>query len=166
MKPNRFYRRQNYSLERSAGFLINSLAQHINQQLETALKARVGISIAQWHALAKLHQGGPQTAAVLSAELAYDTGAMTRLIDRLEQAGLVLRKDDAVDRRAWRLALTKKGTVATIKGFALAKANLNVFLQDFTSDEAEQLVALLQKLKATSTRIKDAQRARQYPASQ
>ena len=45
----------------------------------------------------------------LSRELLLDSSSLTGHLDRMERAGLVVRKDDPDDRRAIRVFLTDKG---------------------------------------------------------
>ncbi len=151
-----FYNAKNYSLDRSIGFLLNTLSLHLNERLEPLLKSAVGITMSQWQVLASLQFHHVDTAAMLSAALSHDSGAMTRMIDKLASFGFVKRRDDVVDRRAYKLKITKKGTAACAKGFELARSDLNEFLVDFSSDEAETLIGLLQKMKRTSETLKTA----------
>ncbi|HEV3285742.1 MAG TPA: helix-turn-helix domain-containing protein, partial [Steroidobacteraceae bacterium] len=51
-----------------------------------------GLSGMQFAVLKHLAEGAAETAADLCRYLHYDTGAMTRILDRLEQKGLVRRE--------------------------------------------------------------------------
>ncbi|SRR5579871_6518783 len=55
------------------------------------------------------HQSEGCTQSELSRELITHRSNVTGLVDRLEERGLVCRRDSATDRRAWRVALTPKG---------------------------------------------------------
>jgi DNA-binding MarR family transcriptional regulator len=67
----------------------------------------LGATKAQWRVLARLHRSGGGLRQIALAE-ALDVEPITlcRMIDRLEEAGLVERRRDADDRRAWRIHLT------------------------------------------------------------
>lgn len=69
--------------------------------------ADIGATKAQWRALARLHRAGGGLRQIELAEL-LDAEPITlcRMIDRMEEAGLVERRRDAADRRAWRIHLT------------------------------------------------------------
>lgn len=69
--------------------------------------AVLGATKAQWRVLARLHRSGGGLRQIELAE-ALDVEPITlcRMIDRLEEAGLVERRRDAADRRAWRIHLT------------------------------------------------------------
>ena len=68
----------------------------------------LGATKAQWRVLARLSRAGDGVRQIELAE-ALDVEPITlcRMIDRLEEAGLVERRRDAGDRRAWRLYLTE-----------------------------------------------------------
>lgn len=68
----------------------------------------LGVTRAQWRVL--LHVGRqPNLRQVeLADRLDVEPITLCRIIDRLEEAGLVERRRDPADRRAWRLALTPK----------------------------------------------------------
>ena len=149
-----FYHSKNYSLQRSVGFLINTLALEINEDLETLLKAQLDVSLPQWRVLTTLHFNRFDNASALCDDMHYDSGAMTRMLDKLEALGLVERHDDRDDRRARKLELTKKGALVCKRGFVLARANLNAFMADLTDDEGEQLISLLQRLRQTRSQAK------------
>ena len=69
--------------------------------------AVLGATKAQWRVLARLHRMGDGARQIALAE-ALDVEPITlcRMIDRLEEAGLVERRRDGADRRAWRIHLT------------------------------------------------------------
>jgi len=60
---------------------------------------RVGLNSTDLECLDLLHLAGPTTAGQVSAHSGLTTGATTAMIDRLERAGFVSRRRDAVDRR-------------------------------------------------------------------
>ena len=61
--------------------------------------ARFGINRTDARAIELLSRLGPMTAKQLSVHLGMTTGGVTTVIDRLEKAGYVRRRDDANDRR-------------------------------------------------------------------
>jgi MarR family transcriptional regulator, transcriptional regulator for hemolysin len=70
--------------------------------------AVLGATKAQWRVLARLHRMGDGARQIELAE-ALDVEPITlcRMIDRLEEAGLVERRRDKADRRAWQIHLTQ-----------------------------------------------------------
>jgi DNA-binding MarR family transcriptional regulator len=69
--------------------------------------ALLGATKAQWRVLARLHRGGGGLRQVeLAEKLDVEPITLCRMIDRLAEAGLVERRRDDNDRRAWRIHLT------------------------------------------------------------
>lgn len=65
----------------------------------SAIADRLGISVTDLKCYSILRQAGPITAGELGERVGLTTGAITGVIDRLEQAGLVRRVRDPHDRR-------------------------------------------------------------------
>lgn len=71
--------------------------------------AVLGTTRAQWRVLARLHHDGDDVRQIDLAEaLEVEPITLCRMIDRLEEGGLVERRRDEKDRRAWRIHLTEK----------------------------------------------------------
>jgi DNA-binding MarR family transcriptional regulator len=83
--------------------------QRIVRRLEQAVDDH-GLSLSQFEVLAHVYFGGGITQSELAQRLLVTKGNVCGLIDRLGVAGLVVRRDDPVDRRANRLYLTPAGT--------------------------------------------------------
>ena len=67
--------------------------------LSHAIAGRVGMHSTDIETMDLLNVLGSMTAGELAARTGLSTGATTRLIDRLERAGLVKRRQDESDRR-------------------------------------------------------------------
>jgi DNA-binding MarR family transcriptional regulator len=66
----------------------------------TAVADRLGLSLTDLRYLQLITQVAPATAGEIAARTGLTTGAVTRMVDRLEQAGYVQRSRDTVDRRS------------------------------------------------------------------
>jgi DNA-binding MarR family transcriptional regulator len=66
----------------------------------------LGVTRAQWKVLLKLSRHPDQRQVELADMLDIEPITLTRMVDRLEEAGLVERVADPADRRAWRLRVT------------------------------------------------------------
>jgi DNA-binding MarR family transcriptional regulator len=74
-------------------------SQSANQMLDHALAEYMGIDDAAFRCLDILDQEGPMTAGRLAERVGLSPGAMTALLDRLEEKGLAHRTRDTEDRR-------------------------------------------------------------------
>jgi DNA-binding MarR family transcriptional regulator len=68
--------------------------------------AAVGVTRAQWRVLASLGREDGMRQVDLADGLDVEPITLCRMIDRLAEAGLVERRRDEEDRRAWRIHLT------------------------------------------------------------
>ena len=67
----------------------------------------LGVTRAQWKVLFKLNRAPGVRQVALAAMLEVEPITLSRIVDRLEENGLVERVRDPADRRAWRLQLTE-----------------------------------------------------------
>jgi MarR family transcriptional regulator for hemolysin len=70
------------------------------------LAVGLGVTRAQWKVLFKLTRTPGLRQVELADMLDLEPITLCRIVDRLEEAGLVERTRDPVDRRAWRLHVT------------------------------------------------------------
>ena len=82
--------------------------------------ANVGVTGAQWKVLLKLTRKPGLRQAELADMLDVEPITLSRIIDRLEEAGLVERAADPTDRRAWQLHVTAKAKPVVAKLMAIA----------------------------------------------
>ena len=105
---------------------------------------------AQWGPLLAIGRGLGNTAAELSRLACVDTGAMTRMLDRLQAKGLVRRQRCPKDARVVRLELTDEGQrLCQEIPYGLSRA-LNHFLRGFEPSELETLKALVRRMIANA----------------
>jgi DNA-binding MarR family transcriptional regulator len=86
------------------GSAARSMQKHYNSRC-----AEFGITIAQSFILFALLASDGLNPKTMAEQLEIDGSAITGLLDRLEKEGLVERKADPKDRRAFCVYLTKKG---------------------------------------------------------
>ena len=86
--------------------------------------------------------------AEICKNISYDPGAMTRMIDRLEQKGLLKRIPNPSDCRATQLALTPAGKALYPQLLAAKDRVQAQFLRGFSKDEVRQLEVLLNRMLA------------------
>ena len=122
---------------------MSALDQALSKQPEVA---ELEISGPQYVILSLLAQGGVDSASQLCKDISYDGGAMTRMIDRLEAKGLIVRRRCPEDRRLNKLALTDAGRDALPKLRAVSVRILNHFLRGFSQADARQLEAYLTRM--------------------
>ncbi|MEN0108519.1 MAG: MarR family transcriptional regulator [Pseudomonas sp.] len=104
-----------------------------------------GVTAAQFKVLMIILQGH-DTPADLCRYLSLDSGSMTRMLDRLEQKGLLSRSRSESDRRQVRLALTDEGRALNALLPTIGAAAMNDFTAALTPVELHTLEELLKKM--------------------
>jgi len=113
----------------------------------------------QWEPLLMLSLGRADTVAGLARECNVDCGAMTRMLDRLEQKQLLQRQRSDADRRVVNLTLTSKGRDAAAEIPAVVREELRRHLAGFSVNEFDTLTALLTRMLGNSSAPAAAQEA-------
>ncbi len=142
-----FYRGDNWSAEESIGYLLRTTVSTLMRAAETAMRPH-GLTSVQWAPLMIISRGGNPTAASLARDLNTDTGAMTRMLDRLEAKGLLMRTRSATDRRVVELTLTEQGRELTTMIPHHLAAVYNAGLAGFTHEEFITLKNMLRRIIA------------------
>jgi len=143
---------ENYRVQDSFGFLINSLRARMMAVMDREL-APLDITSAQWAVLVQIAETPGCTAAALCRRVLYDTGSMTRMLDRLEEKGLIRRARSEHDRRAAYLHLTETGQQVHKQLPAHAARVLNAHFEGFSSDEVTTLKSLLNRMLSNAERL-------------
>ncbi len=111
-----------------------------------------GVTGAQFEVLKNLARSHTETAASLCRALHHDTGSMTRMLDRLQEKGLVTRERGTSDRRLVFLRLTDAGERLIPKIRPALRRALRRHLAGFTPGEIESLKRYLGRLIANGER--------------
>lgn len=138
----------NIELETSVGHYLSRARQAFVERMDQAL-APLGLT-AQQIGVMLLARGEAGTPLELSRRLSYDSGSMTRMLDRLEKKGLLERRRSASDRRVIELGLTGPGRAAADALPGLMAGELNAQLAGFSADELQTMTALLQRFIANA----------------
>ena len=129
----------------SVGQLMSRARASLLAGLDAELE-RFGLNSTQFIVLKHLGEGAARTAADLCRLNRYDTGAMTRILDRLEEKGLVRRERGREDRRVVFLRLAPAGRALLPRLMTVGTRVLEVHLAGFSLDELEALKRYLQRM--------------------
>ena len=118
-----------------------SLLNGLDAELE-----RFGLNSTHFVVLKHLGEGAARSAADLCRLNRYDTGAMTRILDRLEEKGLVRRERGREDRRVILLRLAPAGRALLPRLLAAGTRVVEAHLAGFTSADVEAFKRYLQRM--------------------
>lgn len=110
----------------------------------------LGLGAAQLSALTTLVRSGPQTLGELADAEGVRPPTMSRLVRRLEEDGLVVRRSSDVDRRVVRVTHSTRALAVLEKGRAARSASLAKRIQALSAEERKTLEEGLQLLEALS----------------
>jgi DNA-binding MarR family transcriptional regulator len=108
----------------------------------------LGASLQMWRVLAALREKDGRRMGDLSLTTSIEVSTLTRLVDNMEQKGLVARRRDAADSRAVLLHVAPAGRRLTRRILPIAERYETVALKGFGAAEAASLKAALQRLYA------------------
>ena len=120
--------------------------------------AAVGATSAQWRAMFRLSREPGMKQVELAERLDVEPITAGRTIDRLEEAGLVERRRDPVDRRAWRLFLTDKATPMIERLKHVAEEVLAGAVAGIDANEVAAMRKTLQRIRENVSAIEGAER--------
>lgn len=151
--PASFYNAADYRPEESVGYLMRRVLAVVSQEADRRLGEHE-LTNAQWAPLFKLRMGHVNTVAELARDLQVDTGAMTRMLDRLEAKGLCKRVRSTVDRRVVHLELTPAGKRVADKVPGVLAEVLNDCLSGFSKAEWTALKDSLRRMLANAEALR------------
>ena len=131
----------------SLSFLISDVSRLMRRRFDERAR-QVGATRAQWRTLTTLsrHEGLNQGA--LADLLEVEPITLCRMIDRLEESGLVERRRDPADRRAWQLFLTDKSKPMLDDLRSMADDLFNQMLRGVDAPSREALTGSLETIRA------------------
>lgn len=142
------YEAQTYKAQSSVGYLVKRAYSLCVDALEPIF-AEQGFTFLQYQILAWLRDGLPLNPSDICAQFRHNSGALTRVIDQLAEKGFVERLRRDRDRRKVELQLTDSGRKLIERLVPLVVEQLNIALQDFSSEEVQVLTRLLLKFNAS-----------------
>ncbi len=120
--------------------------------------APLGVTTPQWRVIAWVGHEPGMKQVELADRLDLEPITIGRAIDRLERRGLIERQPDPVDRRVWRLVLTKEGEPIFEKLKNLAERMAARAFAGFSDEELETLHASLTRIRENLDHVQASQR--------
>ncbi len=132
------------SLEAHLGYWLRYVSNHVSHAFAQKVEAE-GVSVAEWVVLREVYEA-PMAPSALADRLGMTRGAISKIVDRLENKGLAARTHSTTDRRAQTVALTRTGRARVPKLAALADKNDAEFFGHLSGAERGRLIAAMQEI--------------------
>jgi|KBSSwiStaDraftv2_1062776.scaffolds.fasta_scaffold00888_17 DNA-binding MarR family transcriptional regulator len=132
-----------------AAFAIGPLIGRLRSIMLSKLDAELqpfGLTGMQFAILKYVADGTAATAADLCRLMHYDNGSMTRMVDRLEEKGLIRRERSKDDRRVVCLRITGAGRTALPRLRDSAASSIQRMLAGFSAAEVNDLQTYLGRM--------------------
>lgn len=125
------------------------LQYHLAKQRELVLGeglGQLGLTIPKWRILSILNRLGESSMGLVADFCAIDRTTLTRTIDQLAEAGLVVRREDPRDRRQTLMSLTPAGAGAYKIAVEAVIGFNEKALKGIGRDDMQALEGLLRKV--------------------
>ncbi|MGA2983916.1 MAG: MarR family transcriptional regulator [Terriglobia bacterium] len=130
------------------GYWMRLVSNHVSYAFARRLEAS-GVTVAEWVILREMYDGDNATSPSVVAELTgLSRGAVSKLMSRLLQKGLVTRKESTRDRRYQDIELTQAAISIVPKLAKLADENDEQFFGVLSKFERKILTEILMKTAA------------------
>jgi MarR family transcriptional regulator for hemolysin len=137
-------------------FLLHEVARLLRRRFEQNARDS-GLTRSQWQVLAYLANNEGINQSGLADLLEIEPITLCRIVDKLQTRGLIERRPDPSDRRAWLLHLTSAARPKLSQLRRLGEVTRGEALAEVPEADTERLLKTLQTLKTNLTDACDAQ---------
>jgi DNA-binding MarR family transcriptional regulator len=138
-------------MKENIGFLLNDTARLYRRAFNERARD-TGVTGLQWRLLVYLRRNEGIHQAAMADLLEVEPITLSRMVDRLDEAGFVERKPDPNDRRARRLFLTNKATTLMADIRFIVDDLLEQSLQGFSKKDKQLLYDLVEQVQKNLSR--------------
>lgn len=126
-------------------YLLNRIANRLNTDLAEELRG-VDMTLADWRVLAVLNVGDGRGINELSVYTVIEQSTLSRIIDRMARAELVVRRASDSDARRVMIFLTPRGRMAFGKALRIAFRHYERAVAGVEEAEVTRLIATLHRI--------------------
>ena len=141
-------KRKKYSALRiNSWLLLNQVSESLMKYEDTEFRM-VGITKNQFYILSAIkYLPPPVTPSDIARWLDRNTNTITLMVDRMERSGLVKKRRDLPDRRAFRMTLTPKSRILLRKALIPFREVPEEIMACLSDDELHSYMELTQKIR-------------------
>jgi 3-hydroxy-9,10-secoandrosta-1,3,5(10)-triene-9,17-dione monooxygenase reductase component len=140
-------------VETYLSYLLTRAAHRVSEEFHAELP-RFGLSVAEWRTLACLYDSPGLGVSELAAMAIMKQPSMTKVLDRLQAQGLILREAVDGDRRRVRARLTPAGRARVKPAIAAARAHQARVLAPLSDAERALITRALDLIAADQAPVK------------
>lgn len=132
-------------LDAHLGFWLRFVSNHVSSRFQGEVEAH-GVSVSEWVALRQLYGKQDTSPLDLMDALGMTKGAVSKIVTRLEDKGLLRRSESPLDRRMQQLDLTAEGRRLVPKLARVADQNDAHFFGHLTEERRRRLIEAMKEL--------------------
>ena len=133
--------------QRTLGFLLHDVARLLRKRFEQNARGS-GLTRSQWQVLAYLDRNDGIQQGGLAELLELEPITLGRIVDKLQELGLVERRPHPTDRRVWQLALTPKAKPKIEELQVYGETTRAEALEGLSASDIKRLMSTLQVMRA------------------
>ncbi|MES2291657.1 MAG: MarR family transcriptional regulator [Pseudomonadota bacterium] len=130
----------------SLGFMISDVSRLMRRRFDERARL-IGVTRSQWRTLFVVSRNEGANQGVLADMLEVEPITLCRMIDRLEESGLLERRRDPADRRAWQIFLTPKALPLIEKLRVVAEDLFDQAIDGMSQETRAELVRGLETIQ-------------------
>jgi len=138
--------------ERDCIFFQFAKANQLASKFLSQKVSELNITSVQAMVLGFLDREDQITSSALGKRTELDSATLTGILDRLEAAEFIERRENADDRRSIRIHLTKKGKLMSREAKRVITEANSEFLEVLTEAQKKDLLGIINKLRLLSPR--------------
>jgi DNA-binding MarR family transcriptional regulator len=138
-------------MNENVGTKLTDVARLMRRSFDERAR-NIGMTRPQWQVMSVLRRHEGINQGGLADILEVEPITLCRMVDRLQDAGLVERRRDPADRRAWRLFLSEKAYALLEQLRPLSEEMLSAAMEGISEEEREQLESVLDRMRQNLSR--------------
>ena len=148
--------------------MINSISEWTSAFLRRSIadflkfNHKHGLSMSQSNVPMKLYYDGATTILSLRQGLDGSRSAVTQMVDKLVDMGLVNRSETPEDRRVKMICLTDEGKTLVEEGIESRQNWIKPLVDNFSTEEQTRIAETLQKLTSAALALAEDQDSQSY----
>ena len=138
-------------MQDNIGTMLAHVARLMRRNFDERAR-KIGVTRPQWQVLTLLRRHEGINQGGLADILEVEPITLGRMIDRLQDADLVVRRPDPADRRAWRLFMTERGNGLLEQLQPHANETFEQALEGISAGQQNELMAVLDRMRTNLSR--------------
>jgi DNA-binding MarR family transcriptional regulator len=138
-------------MEDHIGAMLADVSRLIRRSFDERARG-IGVTRPQWLVLTRLHRHEGCHQGRLAELLDVEPITLSRMVDRMQESGLVERRPDPDDRRAWRLFLTGRAQALMNELRPLGREVMDIALEGVSETRQRALRSTLEQIRQNLSR--------------